>query len=97
MTDVLCSAVGSLTNVSKITNTLRSVKKRKISDAKIAEYLSYLTDSFLFRQVKRYDIKGKKYFETPSKFYCEDIGPPECPPEPAAAGGNSYYGEYHLQ
>ena len=74
MTDVLCSAVGSLTNVSKITNTLRSVKKRKISDAKIAEYLSYLTDSFLFRQVKRYDIKGKKYFETPSKFYCEDIG-----------------------
>ena len=74
MTDVLCSAVGSLTNVSKITNTLRSVKKRKISDAKIAEYLSYLTDSFLFRRVKRYDIKGKKYFETPSKFYCEDIG-----------------------
>ena len=39
-----------------------------------AEYLKYLTESFLFRQAKRYDVKGKKYFEYPSKFYCEDIG-----------------------
>ena len=39
-----------------------------------AEYLKYLTESFLFRQAKHYDVKGKKYFEYPSEFYCEDIG-----------------------
>ena len=74
LTDVLCSSVGSLTNTSKIANTLRSVKKLKVTEYKIAEYLNYLTESFLFRQAKRYDVKGKKYFEYPSKFYCEDIG-----------------------
>ena len=74
LTDSLCSAVGSLTNVSKLANTLRSVKKCKISNDTIADYLTFLTESFLFRQAKRYDVKGKKYFEYPSKFYCEDIG-----------------------
>ena len=74
LTDVLCSSIGSLTNVAKIANTLRSVKRRKICDATIADYLSFLTDSFLFRQAKRYDVKGKKYFDYPSKYYCEDIG-----------------------
>ena len=74
LTDVLCSSVGSLTNVSKIANTLRSVKKTKLANETIAAYLNYLTDSFLFRKAQRYDVKGKKYFEYPSKFYCEDIG-----------------------
>ncbi len=74
LTDVLSSAVGSLTNVSKLSDTLRSVKKCKITNDTVAEYLKYLTESFLFRQAKRYDVKGKKYFEYPSKFYCEDIG-----------------------
>ena len=74
LVDVLCSAIGSLTNVSKLTNTLRSVKNTKVSNDTIADYLNFLTESFLFHQAKRYDIKGKKYFEYPSKFYCEDIG-----------------------
>ena len=74
LVDVLCSAIGSLTNVSKLTNTLRSVKNSKVSNDTIADYLNFLTESFLFHQAKRYDIKGKKYFEYPSKFYCEDIG-----------------------
>ena len=74
LTDALCSSVGSLTNVSKIEKTLRTVKNVKVSDVTIAKYLSYLTDAFLFTQSKRYDVKGKKYFEYPSKFYCADVG-----------------------
>ena len=74
LTDALCSSVGSLTNVSKIEKTLMTVKNVKVSDATIAKYLNHLTDAFLFTQSKRYDVKGKKYFEYPSKFYCADVG-----------------------
>lgn len=74
LTDDLCSAIGSLTNASKIANTLRTVKGVSVSSTTISNYLGYLTESFLFSNVKRYDVKGKKYFEYPSKFYCADIG-----------------------
>ena len=74
LTDDLCSSVGSLTNANKISNTLRTVKNIKISSTTISNYLNYLTESFLFSNAKRYDIKGKKYFEYPSKYYCTDIG-----------------------
>lgn len=74
LTDDLCSLIGSLTNASKIANTLNSIKKLKISSVTIANYLEYFTESFLFSNAKRYDIKGKKYFEYPSKYYCTDIG-----------------------
>ena len=74
LTDDLCSSVGSLTNVSKITRTLQSVKNLKVSDTTIASYLNYLIESFLFSSAKRYDVKGKKYFEYPSKYYCTDVG-----------------------
>lgn len=74
LTDDLCSSIGSLTNASKITNTLQSVKNIKVSSTTIANYLNYLMESFLFGNAKRYDVKGKKYFEYPSKYYCIDIG-----------------------
>ena len=74
LTDDLCSAIGSMTNASKIANTLRTVKGVSVSSTTISNYLSYLTESFLFSNAKRYDVKGKKYFEYPSKFYCTDIG-----------------------
>lgn len=74
LTDDLCSSVGSLTNASKIANTLQSVKSIKVSSTTIANYLNYLIESFLFSNAKRYDVKGKKYFEYPSKYYCTDIG-----------------------
>lgn len=70
----LCSSVGSLTNVNKLVNTLQSVKKIKVSSRTVSNYLDYLLDSFLFANAKRYDVKGKKYFEYPSKYYCTDIG-----------------------
>ena len=74
LTDDLCSSIGSLTNASKISNTLQSVKSIKVSSTTISNYLNYLIESFLFSNAKRYDVKGKKYFEYPSKYYCTDIG-----------------------
>lgn len=74
LTDDLCSSVGSLTNASKIAKTLQSVKSIKVSSTTISRYLNYLIESFLFSNAKRYDVKGKKYFEYPSKYYCTDIG-----------------------
>ena len=74
LTDDLCSSIGSLTNASKIANTLQTVKNIKVSSTTIANYLNYLIESFLFSDAKRYDVKGKKYFEYPIKYYCTDIG-----------------------
>ena len=74
LTDDLCSSIGSLTNANKIANTLNSIKNTKVSSKTIASYLDYLMESFLFNNAKRYDVKGKKYFEYPSKYYCTDIG-----------------------
>ncbi len=74
LTDDLCSSIGSLTNVNKIKNTLQSVKNLQVSNATVANYLDYLIESFLFHNAKRYDVKGKKYFEYPSKYYCADVG-----------------------
>lgn len=74
LTNDICSSVGSLTNSSKIANTLQTVKGIKVSSTTISSYLNYLMESFLFSNAKRYDVKGKKYFEYPSKYYCTDIG-----------------------
>ncbi|MBQ9256156.1 MAG: ATP-binding protein, partial [Acidaminococcaceae bacterium] len=74
LTSDLCSSVGSLTNASKISKTLQTVKHVKVDAETISAYLKYLTESFLFTEAVRYDIKGKKYFEYPSKYYCTDIG-----------------------
>ena len=74
LTDDLCSSIGSLTNASKIANTLGTVKNISVSSTTISNYLNYLMESFLFSNAKRYDVKGKKYFEYPSKYYCTDIG-----------------------
>jgi len=74
LTDVLCSNVGSLTNVSKLQRAIQSAHHSSVNDATIADYLKYLTESFLFKCSKRYDVKGKRYFEYPSKYYCADLG-----------------------
>lgn len=74
LTDDLCSSVGSLTNASKIVKTLKSKRNLEVDAETISTYLSYLTDSFLFSESMRFDIKGKRYFEYPSKYYCTDVG-----------------------
>lgn len=74
LTSSLCSSIGSLTNASKIARTVQTMKKVKVDSETISTYLSYLDDSFLFSKADRYDVKGKKYFEYPSKYYCTDVG-----------------------
>lgn len=74
LTSDLCSSIGSLTNANKISRTLQSVKHMRVDSETISLYLNYLTESFLFSEAVRYDIKGKKYFDYPSKYYCTDIG-----------------------
>lgn len=72
--DLLCSSVGSLTNPKKIADTLRSKTGENISQNTISAYIDHLQYAFLFSEAKRYDVKGRKYFEYPYKYYCEDIG-----------------------
>lgn len=72
--DLLCSSVGSLTNPKKIADTLRSKTGENIAHNTISAYIDHLEDAFLFSEAKRYDVKGRKYFEYPYKYYCEDIG-----------------------
>lgn len=72
--DLLCSSVGSLSNPTKIADTIRSRKNVKVSVNTLKKYMEYLQDAFLFNECKRYDVKGKAYFEYPMKYYCEDIG-----------------------
>ena len=74
MTDLLCSSVGSLTNPLKISNTLKTTGSSRTSEETVSKYLSFLEESFLFERSKRYDIKGRKYFGTPSKYYAADVG-----------------------
>ena len=74
LTSSLCSSIGSLTNASKIARAVQTMKCIKADSETISLYLSYLADSFLFSKADRYDVKGKKYFEYPSKYYCTDVG-----------------------
>ena len=72
--DLLCSSIGSLTNPSKIANTLNSKQGCAVSGNTIRAYIGHLEDAFLFSEIKRYDLKGKSYFDSPNKYYSEDIG-----------------------
>ena len=72
--NILSSAIGSLTNPEKLSATFRTVKKKKISNATIKRYIDYLCDSFLIDSAMRYDVKGKKYIDTPVKYYFTDMG-----------------------
>lgn len=71
---ILASSVGSLTNPSKLQRTFKSIRNSTISDKTITQYMSYLRDAFLVDSALRYDIKGKKYINTPLKFYFTDVG-----------------------
>lgn len=74
LTDVLASSIGSLTNPLKLSNTFSSTKQVKLSTNTIATYLGYLQDAFLIEKALRFDIKGKKYINTPAKYYFVDMG-----------------------
>lgn len=72
--DLICLSIGSLTNPKKISDTIRSTTNTTISQNTISSYIGHLEDAFLISESKRFDVKGKAYFDYPYKFYCEDIG-----------------------
>lgn len=72
--NILSSSIGSLTNPTKLAATFNSVKHKKISYNTIKRYIDYLCDSFLLDRALRYDVKGKKYIDTPVKYYFTDMG-----------------------
>ena len=72
--NIISSSIGSLTNPTKLSKTFQSVKHVTIDPETIKNYLEYLCDSFLVSKAMRYDIKGKKYIDTPSKYYFTDMG-----------------------
>ncbi|MDD3142527.1 MAG: ATP-binding protein [Lachnospiraceae bacterium] len=74
LVNILSSAVGSLTNPTKLQNTFQSVMQSSITDKTIKKYIDYLKDAFLIDTAIRYDIKGKKYINTPMKIYFVDQG-----------------------
>lgn len=72
--DYLASQIGSLSNPTKISNTINNKKIGKVDEGLVSRYLNYLSDAFLISQAKRYDIKGQKYFDYPNKYYYCDLG-----------------------
>ncbi len=72
--NILSSQIGSLTNPFNLQNTFKSEKNITLSDKTISKYLEYFEDAFLITKAQRYDVKGKKYINTPYKYYFEDIG-----------------------
>jgi predicted AAA+ superfamily ATPase len=71
---ILASSIGSSCNPTKLSNTFKSVKNVNITNKTISNYLTFLSESFLLSKAIRYDIKGKKYINTLSKYYFSDIG-----------------------
>lgn len=72
--DIMASSIGGLTNPLKLQNTFRTVKHSTITVDTIKRYLDIMQDAFLIEKSVRYDIKGKKYIDTPAKYYFEDMG-----------------------
>lgn len=76
--DLLCSSIGSLTNPTRVADTINTRQKRAgdniVALNTVKAYMDHLSDAFLFTECKRWDVKGKSYFDYPNKYYCEDIG-----------------------
>ena len=72
--NMIASSIGSLTNPNKIENTFKSNNISDITIPTINNYLNYLIDAFLINKAERFDIRGKKYISTPSKYYFTDVG-----------------------
>ena len=72
--DIMASSIGGLTNATKLANTFKSVKRETVSRNTLANYLDYICESFLMERAQRYDIKGKRYIDSPFKYYFADCG-----------------------
>lgn len=74
VTDFLCSSIGSLTNPNNIANCLKATYGYDVTRPTVLSYMGHLMDAFLFSEARRYDVKGRSYFDYPNKYYCEDVG-----------------------
>lgn len=74
LVNMIASATGSLTNPLKLSNAFKSMSQRTLSDKTIKTYLDYLAHAFMIEKAVRYDVKGKRYIDTPAKYYFEDVG-----------------------
>lgn len=74
LVNILASSVGSLTNPKKLSDTFISSSMKEVSINTVTSYINYLLESFLIEKAQRYDVKGKQYISTPSKYYFSDIG-----------------------
>ena len=74
LVEMISSSIGSLTNPYKLYNTFKSNSNSTITDKTIYDYLTYLENAFIIEKTQRYDIKGKKYIDTPQKYYFTDMG-----------------------
>lgn len=74
LVNIVSSSIGGLLNPNKIVNTFKSIKKVSVSANTISNYLKILQEVFMIEKSLRYDIKGKKYIETPAKYYFADLG-----------------------
>lgn len=72
--NIIASGLSTLTNPTKLSNTFKSVKNVNLSATTIDKYIDYMQDAFIISKVNRYDVKGKKYINTPYKIYFEDVG-----------------------
>ena len=74
LVEIISSSVGSLSNPTKLADTFESTRNIKIGNKTVNNYLTYLEEAFIIEKAKKYDIKGKKYIDTPSKYYFTDTG-----------------------
>ena len=74
LTDIMVSSIGSANSITKITDTMHTRNRVKITDKTVKKYIEYLCDSFLFEEARRYDIKGRKHIDSEKKYYIADIG-----------------------
>lgn len=76
--DLLCSSIGSLTNPNNIANSLNSRQRlngeKTVAPNTVKAYIGHLADAYLFEECRRFDVKGKDYFDYPNKYYCDDLG-----------------------
>lgn len=72
--DIMASNIGELTSVKKLANSFKSIENSTISEPTLNQYLEYLSEAFIINKVQRYDIKGKKYMNSPCKYYFADSG-----------------------
>lgn len=72
--DIIASGISSLTNPTKLANTFKNIKNTSLSALTIDRYITYMQQAFILSKVNKYDVKGKKYINTPYKIYFEDVG-----------------------